>query len=277
MTHMKKINIYILVILSCLLTFSSCKKKAELIKKGATADEKMRYSTTLTNALDFNTLQSKISIKLNAGTTSQSVSGTLKIQRDQKMQISIAPFLGIELAKIEISNDTIKIADRINKKYLVESISEYREALPVDIRFETVQSLLLNNIFIPGKTALTDNDFSSFSWRTESDGLIIAKVKDQNIFNLDFILNRDNELERTIVSTNRGSNNLDWKYSQFQPFNNIYFPYRSEINYSDDKNKCNIVINYSKIELDNNINFNFTIPSSYKKIDFADIFKILTK
>ncbi|MDO5570867.1 MAG: DUF4292 domain-containing protein [Bacteroidales bacterium] len=274
---MKKINIYLFIIISCFITFSSCKKKSELVKSEVSADEKLRFSSVISNTLDFNTLQSKINIKLNAGSTSQSVSGTIKIIRNEKLQISIAPIFGIELAKIEISNDSIKIVDRINKRYLVESISEYREALPVDIRFETIQSLLLNNIFIPGKEQLSEKDFSSFSWRTESDGQVFGKVKNQKLFNLDFALNRDNELTRTSVSTNKGENNLDWKYSQFQPFNGIYFPYKSEINYSDKKNKCDIVIGYSKIELDNNINLNFNIPSSYKKIDFADIFKSLTK
>ncbi|MEG1522924.1 MAG: DUF4292 domain-containing protein [Bacteroidales bacterium] len=259
--------------------FSACKKKQEVIEKSIwTADEKARVETVVSQQLPFETFQSKVNIGLSNGDKSFSVNGTFKLIRNQRLQVSIQPFLGIEMMRAEFTNDSVKMLDRINKRYVAESIAAYRESLPVDIRFETLQALFLNQLFVPGEPVFSLNDFSAFKWRTENDGLLIGRLKDDNWFILNFFLNPQNLLSQTQVSNRTNTHIVEWKYEQFQPLAGISFPMKSAITYrSGSTPKMHIDLAYSRIELDKKMNMQFEIPASYRKIELTDLVKGLIK
>ncbi|MEG1379417.1 MAG: DUF4292 domain-containing protein [Bacteroidales bacterium] len=259
--------------------FSACKKKQEVIEKSIwTADEKARVETVVSQQLPFETFQSKVNIGLSNGDKSFSVNGTFKLIRNQRLQVSIQPFLGIEMMRAEFTNDSVKMLDRINKRYVAESIAAYRESLPVDIRFETLQALFLNQLFVPGEPVFSLNDFSAFKWRTENDGLLIGRLKDDNWFILNFFLNPQNLLSQTQVSNRSNTHIVEWKYEQFQPLAGISFPMKSAITYrSGSTPKMHIDLAYSRIELDKKMNMQFEIPASYRKIELTDLVKGLIK
>lgn len=259
--------------------FSACKKKQEVIEKSIwTADEKARVETVVSQQLPFETFQSKVNIGLSNGDKSFSVNGTFKLIRNQRLQVSIQPFLGIEMMRAEFTNDSVKMLDRINKRYVAESIAAYRESLPVDIRFETLQALFLNQLFVPGEPVFSLNDFSAFKWRTENDGLLIGRLKDDNWFILNFFLNPQNLLSQTQVSNRTNTHIVEWKYEQFQPLAGISFPMKSAITYrSGSATKMHIDLAYSRIELDKKMNMQFEIPASYRKIELTDLVKGLIK
>lgn len=259
--------------------FSACKKKQEVIEKSIwTADEKARVETVVSQQLPFETFQSKINIGLSNGDKSFSVNGTFKLIRNQRLQVSVQPFLGIEMMRAEFTNDSVKMLDRINKRYVAESIASYRESLPVDIRFETLQALFLNQLFVPGEPEFSLNDFSAFKWRTENDGLLIGRLKDDNWFILNFFLNPQNLLSQTQVSNRSNTHVVEWKYEQFQPLGGISFPMKSAITYrSGSTPKMRADLSYSRIELDKKMNMQFEIPASYRKIELTDLVKGLIK
>lgn len=263
-----------ILIMSLIISLASCKKKQEM--KGTVVplqSEKERVETVLAQEPLFDTFQSKIQATLNKGTKSISVNGTFKLVRDKRLQISIQPFLGIEVLRAEFTNDSIKMLDRINKRYMAESIGTYKKSLPVDICFETLQALFINRLFIPGKPDFTPLDFNEFKWRTENDGLLIGRLKEDDFFVLNFFLNRENVLSQTRVSNKKNTHAMDWNYSEFQPLRESVFPMKSTIDYQSKGHKLNVELIYSRIELDKNINTQFEIPNSYRKIELMDLVK----
>lgn len=257
---------------------TSCNKKTTLSGSVAnTADQEVRFDQTLGNQLQFDTYQSKLGLSFNDGKKNISVNGTLRLLKDRKMQISLQPFLGIEMFRAEISNDSIKILDRINKRYVAESIAEYRKNIPVDIRFETLQALFMNYIFVPGNETLSNGDFRFFSWRTESDGLLVGRLQDEDRFNLHFFVNPQNFLSQTRVSDSTGKHAVEWNYTLFQPLQTVSFPMRSEVVYRGGEKKISLGITYSKIEIDKPLSLQFTVPASYEKLDLNHLVKSLIK
>lgn len=262
-----------------LTLFAACKQKQVATEKSVwTADEKARVETVVAQQLPFETFQSKVNIALAAGSKSLSVNGTFKLIRNERLQVSVQPFLGIEMMRAEFTNDSVKMIDRINKRYVAESITRYRQSLPVDIRFETLQALFLNQLFVPGERSFSVNDFSAFKWRTENDGLLIGRLKEDNWFILNFFLNTQNVLSQTQVSNQTNTHIVEWKYEQFQPLAGISFPMKSAVTYrTGSAPKIQADLTYSRIELNKKLNMQFDIPASYRKIELTDLVKGLIK
>lgn len=262
-----------------LTLLAGCKKKQEITEQRVwTADEKARVETVVSQQLPFETFQAKVNVGLSAPGKSFSVNGTFKLIRNERLQVSVQPFLGIEMLRAEFTNDSVKMLDRINRRYVAESIKEYRESLPVDIRFETLQALFMNQLFVPGEAAFTASDFTAFKWRTENDGLLIGRLREDQFFILNFFLNPANQLTQTQVSNRTNSHIVEWKYDQFQPLASVTFPMKSGITYrSGSAPQIQADLTYSRIELDKKINMQFDIPSSYKKIELTDLVKGLIK
>ena len=69
------------------------------------------------NAGGWDALTAKMSLALDwEGKGATKVSGTLRIKKDEVIQLSIVPFLGIEVARAEISPDGILVIDRLNTR-----------------------------------------------------------------------------------------------------------------------------------------------------------------
>lgn len=274
---MKRVRLVLMSVIAagCLL---SCKKKQEVTERPVlTADEKARVETVVSRQLPFETFQSKMNISLMSGTKSISVNGSFKLIRNERLQVSVQPFLGIEVMRAEFTNDSVKMVDRINRRYVAESIASYRDKLPVDVRFETIQALFVNQLFVPGEPDFSGKDFSAFKWRTENDGLLIGRLKEDDFFVLNFFLNPSNLLSQTQVASHSNKHVVDWKYDQFQSLAGTTFPMKSTITYHTDSRRIQAELVYSRIELDKKINVQFEIPASYKKIELTDLVKGLIK
>ena len=83
------------------------------------------------------------------------------------MQVSILPLMGVEIARLVLTPDTIHLIDRYHKQYAVVAVGEWLRRLPLDLSFETVQSLFLARPAWPGG-ALTPGDHTLFE--TVADG-----------------------------------------------------------------------------------------------------------
>ena len=108
-------------------------------------------------------LTAKMSLSLDLeGKGVTKVSGTLRIKKGEVIQMSIAPLLGIEVARAEISPNGILVIDRMNKRYVEVSFAEVKALAKADLDFHTLQALFLNELFLPSKNDLTARDASSF-------------------------------------------------------------------------------------------------------------------
>ena len=60
---------------------------------------------------------SKMAMELQMGERNLNVSATCKIRKDSALYLSIQPFLGIEMFKAEFTTDSIKVFDKMNRRY----------------------------------------------------------------------------------------------------------------------------------------------------------------
>ena len=98
--------------------------------------------TTATISMGRNSLRSKIQIRW---------------QRDEAVQISILPLLGLEVFRVVVTPDSLYFVDRLRKQYAVEPYAKWQGYVPFDISFATLQSLLLSQPFLPGELTVPND------------------------------------------------------------------------------------------------------------------------
>lgn len=94
--------------------------------------------------------------KLDYAGRDMSVSGNaqIKLHRDSVIWISVKKF-GFEVARAQVTQDSIYILDRINNEYAVEPLSYIEKRFRLPARFDLLQNVLLGNpIFFTKELAL---------------------------------------------------------------------------------------------------------------------------
>lgn len=269
-------NIAILCIL--VIFISSCKSsKTGSVSKGMKQLEEMKYlEEVIGNSPSFDSFSSKMKLTVDLNGKETSVNGSLKMKRNELIQLSIAPVLGIEVARIEISPDSLLVLDRINKRYLYAPLSVLSFLANGDIDFYTIQSLFHNEIFLPGKKSVTPSDLSAFTLQQEEDRTVISLRKPKR-FDYRFTTDRQAELTETRISAYTGKYQLNWNYGDFRQLDRKNFPARMEIAAGETGKLMHARLDLSRMQ-SGKINLSRTsVSRKYKQIGTDELLKLLFK
>ncbi len=223
-----------------------------------------------------NTFESRMLITLSSGQKEIPLKGSIKIDRDKHIQISIQPFLGIEVVRADFTQDSVCIIDRINRRYLAVDFKTYSENLPTEVGFNALQSLFLNEMFDISDPDFTLKDAKDFKWRKEINGDLVGRNVVNSSLNQDFLLNTNNNLIETLTTYNQGAHVFSWKYSDFESMGKSLFPHKSVVSYSASGKKMMVEFTYSRIDINKPLKLSITIPRSYKKIEPAELIKAIS-
>ena len=95
------------------------KKKVRLI-----SDSKL-YNNIIDSSLNYSAIYfKKFSVSVDNNGKKNSYKGVMKIQRDSAIWISMTAPLGIEVARILITQDSVKFIDRYHKEYFKGDFNE---------------------------------------------------------------------------------------------------------------------------------------------------------
>lgn len=223
------------------------------------------------NSFKAKTLTAKAAVKSVIGDQETSFNINLRIYTDSIIWISITPLLGIEVARVMVTRDTVMFIDRLNKKYSVSGFQYLNEMLQVNVDFDIIQGVLTGNLF-----AYKKNKFNSVY--IEEQYYILSTLSKRNLkrsledrdFNKpivqDLWVNDSTyRVTRLNVEDQRRNKTLLTDYSDHRQTDGGLFPFKSKTVIQADK-ILKVDIEYSKINLNNEIEFPFNIPAGYEKI-----------
>lgn len=227
--------------------------------------------------IKFHTFSAKLNVNLQMPDKEMSSRVEMKLIKDSALQLSIQPILGIEVFRIELNKDSVKVMDRINKRYVAEGYGKLKEQFMFDFNFYNLQALFINQLFIPGYKEMEGYLYKHF--KLERNGLITwLSTKDRMDLNYLFKADNEEKLLATQITDSAGQYKLVWNYANFQSVvSGCLFPCSMEIALmKGESSQGGMDISYSRIQLDRTLNMDFTIPAKYKRITFAQILKAIT-
>lgn len=266
----------IFLIVVCML--ASCSTTRQVNRNEVSEQLKATTLITLlaTHPNDFTAFTAKMNLTLGQKEKEGAkVSGTFRIKRDESIQLSVSPILGIEVAKLEIAPTYFLVIDRIHKEYVridYETLSSLFN-LPVD--YHSLQSLFLNEIFLPGKENVNSSDLKSFRI-SQSGDTFMADLKAHKMLQCNF---SGSMSQQCLSNTHLGLRNtkyaLNWEYENFSPFEYGSFPMQMRIQVQGLEFPLSMKIDFSKITINSDWESTTEVSKKYKKVPFSELIKRL--
>ncbi len=144
-----------LIALVCILftILNSCKTTSK-IETPKIKDKKLEEKEAgelegliLENTFKVSTLSARASVSTDIGGASTNFNINVRMQNDSIIWISISPLLGIEVARVVATRDSIKFLDRLNKRYSATDYRYINETLDLNVDYDIMQGVLTGNIF----------------------------------------------------------------------------------------------------------------------------------
>lgn len=282
-------RIVVVVFFIIAIVFSSCKTQQATVKNSIKdIDVDVLFNKMKENELQFQTLSFKAEINAKINRKKSGFGATVRMQRDSMIWISVTPGLGLEAARILITQDSLFFMNRINKEYVCSDFSYISQRFKVDVDFNMLQSLLLGNDFGDYENDQFKTAFDAGSYRlnaaerSKQKKFIRNNDDAQRILVQSVWLDPDNYKINQIRIKNLldDTRKLEAFYSDFEAADqqllttHVVFEIVAKgtvTNKKDNEEKMEnqrflIELNLSKIEVNQSITMPFTIPSKYQKM-----------
>lgn len=270
----------IIGMLVLVLALASCSSTKTLKKvssiEGMTGMEYVEQ--VLQNAGGRDVLTAKMALTLRPGSKNATkVNGTLRIKKGEVVQLSVAPLLGIEVARVEISPDGMLVIDRMNKRYVQVSFAEVKALTHTDLDFHTLQALFLNELFLPGKKTLDTRNASAFRVEPGVQGVAL-ELKKSKRFSYRFLTQAPEAwLTESCIGLTGTPYQLKWRYGNFRAWEQKHFPALMNVSFEGAKKPMEVAIALSRLSADSDWETHTEVSRKYEKVELEDILKLLLK
>lgn len=274
----RKIVIYTCWALLILLA-TSCSSMKKISKSDAGAfSETEHMEKMLSRTSEWDAVTAKMSVELNLnGRNTGKVNGSLRIKRGEVIQILLVPFLGIEVGRIEISPEGLLVIDRMNKRYTQIGFDELNTRIQVGLSYFTLESLFLNEVFLPEKGKLTMRDKSLFDWVVALPEIVLSTKKPKALSCRFLTKAPEGWLNETHIGLMGVSYALNWKYDNFKPLEQSVFPTYMKMSFEGVKNPIAVTFNLSRLSTDNDWEVHTNILRKYEAVELEEVIKMLLK
>lgn len=119
----------------------------------------------------------RVKVDVNVALTAPSnlsVSGRLTMERGKSIGLSMR-MLGMEVAALYVTTDSITLVDRWHRRYLKEDYKRFLAGLPMDI--DNVQDIFMGRLFKAGQSEVAASSASDFDFEGDA-GMWVCAPKD---------------------------------------------------------------------------------------------------
>ncbi len=242
--------------------------------------------TVSENELKYNTLSvRRANVTINIDGNVNSVRGFYNIRRDSVIQISAQTMI-LPVGKLELDKDSFRVVYHLGKMVVSGAIQNISDLISNDIDYQTIQAVLSNHIqsiksdqkenqFKDYVLVIEDNMYKLSSIRarrfrkitTNEDKLERFKQRndEQNLVKQDIFIDPDLFVVRKEIYHDIGSGRIiTIEFSEFKALGVKWFPGRIHISMSG-KKKMDLQVELSKVTIDDQTEFGFSIPAKYKR------------
>lgn len=219
------------------------------------------------NETTFTFLNTRFSGSATIEGVNYNVSGTLRIKNDSAIFVSVAPLLGIEIARLLITPDTVKMVNRLENTFYAGNMELLKRMFGTYLDFEMLQALLVGNDF---------RHFSSGGFNASQDnGNIVLfsgnRYPANNVGNYRFqhrlvVDSESYRITENLLHERETQRSLQVKYHSFSRFDEQIIPQEISMIFSDAGGQAGVNLRFSRIVLNEERSFAFSVPNHYRQI-----------
>lgn len=216
------------------------------------------FSKVSRNLMGFSWFSAKMKIDIqNNQADHQELTAYVRIRKDSLIWINLTATLGLEVARILITPDSILVADRLDRTVYRRNLDYARDWLRITVNFRTLEDLLVGNpVYFNDSISQVVQTPSVVSFTCRSGNL----VNRMDVFADDYLI-QESHLSEEDSAEHR---TCELTYGDFFNLENRNFPSRRRI-FIENKTSTLISINVTKARFNIPESFPFFVPGSYEE------------
>lgn len=222
-------------------------------------------------------ITAKVKFELKSEVKDASVTGNLKMKRNDVVQLSIVPFGFIEAARVEFTQEGVLFVDRINRRYTRVGYNEIDFFKKANLDFAVIQSLFWSELFIIGDKNASDNAVAKFSAvKLENGDAAIEQNAPHKGLIVKFVANlANNMLSQTVINgpEARDESQFLWLYSDYANFSGRQFPQQMHMKLDCFSKPIDVNMTLSRLSSDKKWETRTVVKDSYQEISAEKMIK----
>ena len=276
----------LLIIMACALLAASCRSRKALTQGGTpglSSEEMLEKAVEVANCnrLTAQYLTARLSVSASAGGKNLGMGGllggTLRMKRDDVIQISLVALGIMEVGRLEMTKDYLMMVDRRNHKYVKVNYDDVPALKQAGIDFYTFQALFWDELFLPfGKGEAPQS--GQFVKSAEREDVRLSN-SDSGVATLSFLVSTlYGMVSETSVSVLKDEKSpiLQWQYSNYEKVDGQHFPTRMEIRINGGK-PIGAVFSLSNVRSEGGWDTRTELSKKYTEIPLETIMGALLK
>ena len=263
------------------LVLTSCKSHRQAVKEGTgtaavkvdTLQKQAFLQKVNDNAQYARFITSKVRFTVEVGARQMTLTGNLKMKRDDVIRLQLMAFGFVEAGRLEFTKEYVLVMDRINKLFLKVPYAQVDFLRNSNIDFNVIQGLFWNELFQPRVSRPTDQQLKNYTMKAGSDDTIIAMEDGK----LSYRWLADNTTARVKMANVmyldkfRGNYQLNWDYDDFQANNRKFYPMNHKVSFQTpgQEIKFEMLLNYMGAEED--WETRTEVSSKYRQVTIEEI------
>jgi hypothetical protein len=271
-----------LCIFTLCIVFAACRTHKKIVStplplklKGENVIE--LFDSVEAHKFDFKWLVAKIEVEYkDRDNDPQSFDVNLRARKDSAIWLSITPLLGIEVARVLITRDSLLIIDRIHKTCMVRGYGYLEGLLKTKVNFEIMQAVMVGNYFPylkneKLKSVYEDSTFLILSTLNKRQAKRVMEDKDVNKPIIqDFWIDGNYKIRKSKITDDKLNRTLEADYNNFfdlnadsATVNKKLFPQNIEVNVTS-ATPLKIKVQYNKVT-EEPTSLPFNVPEKYER------------
>jgi hypothetical protein len=265
---MKRHIQHILFLLAGTLLLASC-HSAKQAGSGqtSTANESAYKQRVISNSQTAGAITAKIKAHASMGTQGVTLGGSLRMKRNDVIQLSLT-FMGLmEVGRLEFTRDNVLFIDRIHQRYARVSYSQIDFLSAADLDFYALQAIFWNEIFVPGSPDIAQV-LSRFTLASSGDHTLLSLTSAPKLDYAFLTQTKTAQLTRTSVHSKNVSNadNLECIYGNFVKLGGKSFPTTLNVKFNSRK-PLSLDLTLSSLNNASDWTTRTSVSSKYKEMD----------
>ncbi len=266
---------FLILLPALLLILNSC-SPARKVMKAPLKEEGAEYlfGKLKENELKYDWISAKFSAEYENKGKKNSFNGQIRIRKDSVIWISLTPMLGIEALRVMISQDSVKMINRLNDTWFIGDYEYVNRFLDTNIDFDLLQAFLLGNdlrYYEDGKfrAAIDRGEYKlSTGERHKLRKFVKGSSEQLKTFIQNIWLDPENFkiTHADVKEIGKDNIKLESNYGKFEPVNGQLFPHEMQYTIKA-ANTIKVKSEFSRIVINTPQQFPFKIPSTFSPVN----------
>ena len=262
------------------LVLASCGSKKKMVEEQKPAVVVSSEQTAFLDKVSNNVqttkfITSKVKFSVEVGAQDITLTGNLKMKRDDVIRLQLMAFGFVEAARLEFTKDYVLIMDRINKQYLKAPYMSIDFLRNSGLNFYTLQALFWNELFQPNRSKISAEDLQKFTTSTDNGDVVIS-LEDTKL-DYSWLANEKTGIIKmaNILYKDRfnGNTQLNWDYDDFKSLEstNKKFPNSMNVTLTTQKKEVKLGIKLNYINNETEWETRTEVSNKYREVSIDEI------